>query len=202
MTALLGHELFVDWPSLVCYLLIGGGGLLSGYFFLDYCRAHHCPDGHRIFWNTLVLTALTITFYLLNWVVFAVYGQAAAYAGTYSILYPAIVAGQMAAPWLLGLLLILWGRSLTRFSGAIEGSPTRISALSKAGILFLTVGFINFLIPSVYIMINTPIIRDSIFFWLGVLVNEVVFSVAGLTLMWVASMLVILSGRSSASRRQ
>jgi hypothetical protein len=185
---------------MVGYMLTAVGGAASGFFFLDYYRAHDAPKGRHIFTATALLVSLMVSLSLVNWVIFGLYGQVAAYTETYSILYPAVVAGDLLAPWLFGVLLAFWGGSLIRFSHDLERKSPAFRVVKIAGSLFLIAAVLTILIPALNIAVAVSLMGDDVFNLYGVwLLNEVVFSPLNLALVWAGSILTTVSWRSSTT---
>jgi hypothetical protein len=197
-SALIRHQRFIDWPSLVCYLVIGGGAFLSGYFFHGYYRAYDFAEEPNMLLNTVTLAGLFTGFALVGWAVFDYARQLSAYIGGYVIPSPAILAADVVAPWLIGGLLLFWSRSMIRFANYLDGKLEGFSVIRIAANLFIMAGFLSFIIPAFNVLVGASLLVDDNVFYLYsfYLFDEAILSPANLSLTWAASILAIASWRS------
>ena len=193
--ALIHHQRFIDWPSLVCYLGIGGGAFLSGYFFHGYYRTYDYTKEPNMLLNTATLAGLMTGFALIGWVIWDFTRQFSAYIGGYVIPTPAILAGDIVAPWLLGGLLLFWSRSLIRFSNCLEGESPRFTATKLAATLLAVAGFLTFVIPVFNAIIGASLLveDDAFYLYSFHLINQAILSPTKLSVIWATSILAIAS---------
>jgi len=194
------HQQFVDWSSMVGYVLILVGGVASAFFFLDYYRAHDGSAGRGVFIGSALLVSFVTSLYLLDWVIFSLYGQLAPLQGGKFDLYPEFVAGEVLAPSLLGVLFLLWGASLIRFAHHRQRQSPEVRLAQMAGRLFFMAAILSFLIPTLTVAIADSLAADDVFYLYGVwILNEGIFSPLNLLLVWAASISAIRSWRASTA---
>jgi len=185
---------------MVGYVLILVGGVASGFFFLDYYRAHDESAGRGVFIGTIFLVGLLTGLYLFDWGIFSFYAQLAPLYGGRFVLYLEFVADEVLAPALLGVLFLLWGASLIRFAYHRPRQSPEVQLAQMAGGLFLAVAVLSFLMPLLTVAIDVSLAADDVFYLIGVwILNEGVFAPVNLVLVWVASISAVRSWRASTA---
>jgi hypothetical protein len=197
--ALIRHQRFIDWPTLVCYLVIGAGACLSGFFFYGYFRAYGYTEEPNMLLNSVTAAGLFTGFASVGWALFDYARQLSAFVGGYVIPTHAILLADVVAPWLIGGLLLFWSRSLVRFLHYLQGKSLAVTATQIAATLFGAAGFLSIMTPVFSVITGAYLlVEEDVFYLYGFhLFNQAILIPMKLGLVWAASITAIASWRAS-----